>query len=431
MQILIVGSGGREHAIGWKLAQSPQRPELYFAPGNGGTSKIGTNIPIGVKEVDQLSRFALEFKIDLTIASSDDSLALGIVDAFQAKGLKIFGPTREAAKIEWSKAFAKELMTGIGVPTAPFKTFNMYVEAREYIRRHGAPIVVKVSGLALGKGAYVCKTVEDAENVLYDIMIARIHGDAGEIVIIEDFIEGPEASIHAFCDGPNFVLAPLSRDHKPALDNDEGENTGGMGTYAPVPEFTEKMMQEVSEKIVGPILRELARLGTPFVGILYPGLKITPNGLVVLEINARPGDPETQSYMRLLKTDLLDILMACVNGSLDKINVEWHPGFAVCIVAASGGYPGDYKKEFPITGIEEAEKNFGIVVFQAGTKLRDDGILTTSGGRVLGVSATGNTLGAALTFAYLVMNKIRFEGIQYRRDIGAKYLEADKWLKVP
>ncbi len=418
--ILIIGSGAREHALAWKLAQSPRIGKIYVAPGNGGTRQIATNIQIEASNIDELVKFAEKNAIDLTVVGPDDSLALGVVDAFQARGLRIFGPTRAAAEIESSKAFAKELMRETNVPTAAFRIFSKHSEALVYVRERGAPIVVKASGLALGKGVYVCKTLAEAESALAETMLDHVQGNAGNEVVIEEFLDGQEISIHAFCDGKTFVLLPAAQDHKPIRDNDEGKNTGGMGTIVPVPWVTAKTLQEVDEAIVRPTLKALAERGRPFTGLLYPGLKMTSNGPRVLEFNARFGDPETQSYMRLLKTDLLDILEACVDGTLDKLKIEWHQGFAVCVVIVSGGYPDEYKKGVPIYGIAEAERVPGIVVFHAGTKFDDE--LKTSGGRVLGVSAVGETLRDALDYAYKAIQLIQFEGMQYRRDIGAKAL---------
>ena len=418
--VLIIGSGGREHAFAWKLAQSPRIGKLYVAPGNGGTRQVAENIPVDATDINGLVQFAMKSEIGLTVVGPDDLLALGVVDAFQARGLRIFGPTRAAAEIESSKAFAKELMNEEGIPTAAFRIFREYNEALAYIRERGAPIVVKASGLALGKGAYVCKTLTEAESALAKIMIDRIHKDAGNEVIVEDFLDGQEISIHAFCDGKTSVLLPPAQDHKPINDGDKGKNTGGMGTIAPVSWVNVETLRFVDEQIVRPTLQALAKRGRPFTGLLYPGLKMTSSGPKVLEFNARFGDPETQSYMRLLKTDLLEILEACVNRTLAELAIEWHSGFATCVVLASGGYPDKYKKNVPIYGLTEAERVPGVVVFHAGTSF--EGGLKTSGGRVLGITAIGNTLRDALDRAYEVAQLIQFEGMQYRRDIGAKSL---------
>src|SRR3989338_7871599 len=417
--VLIIGSGGREHALAGKIAQSPRIGKLYVAPGNGGTRQVAENIPIEATDIDGLVKFAEKNEIGLTVVGPDDPLALGVVDTFRLRGLRIFGPTRTAAEIESSKAFAKNLMSEANIPTATFKIFSEYNKALSYVRERGAPIVVKASGLALGKGVYVCKTLAEAEGALAEIMVDYAHKEAGNEVVVEEFLDGQEISIHAFCDGKTFVLLPPAQDHKPIHDGDKGKNTGGMGTIAPVSWVSEDTLQTLGEQVVRPTLDALMKRGRRFSGLLYPGLKMTSNGPKVLEFNARFGDPETQSYMRLLKTDLLDILDACVDGKLADLAVEWNPGFAVCVVLASGGYPGKYKKGIPISGIGEAGKMPNVVIFHAGTTMYD-GQLRTSGGRVLGVTATGDSLRAALDRAYEAVNFIKFNGKQYRKDIGAK-----------
>jgi len=417
-KVLIIGNGGREHAFAWKLAQSSRIDKLYVAPGNGGTRNVAESIPIKATDIKGLVRFAEKNAIDLTIVGPDDLLALGIVDVFRSRDLRIFGPTRAAAKIEWSKAFAKRLMSDQNIPTASFRIFRKYDKALNYVRKHGAPIVVKASGLAFGKGVYPCKTLVEAEEALAEIMLKHVHKEAGDEVIIEGFLEGQEISIHAFCDGKTSILLPTAQDHKPIGDNDKGKNTGGMGTIAPVPWVTTEMLQNIERQIVKPTLDALAERGRPFAGCLYPGLKMTPTGPEVLEFNARFGDPETQSYMRLLKTDLLDVLEACVDGKLAELAIEWHSGFAACVVIASGGYPGKPKKEIPIFGIDEAEKVPGVIVFHAGTMYTDQ--LRTYGGRVLGVTAIGRTLQETLDHIYEAILRINFRGMQYRKDIGAK-----------
>ncbi|MHB8652045.1 MAG: phosphoribosylamine--glycine ligase [Minisyncoccota bacterium] len=418
--VLIIGSGGREHALAWKLAQSPRIGKLCIAPGNGGTRQVAENIPIEATDIEGLIHFVENNQIGLTVVGPDDSLALGVVDAFHARGLRIFGPTRAAAEIESSKVFAKNLMNEASIPTATFKVFSKYDEALSYVCERGVPIVVKANGLALGKGVYVCKTLAEAEVALTEIMLDHVHKEAGGEVVVEEFLDGQEISVHAFCDGKTFVLLPPAQDHKPIRDGDEGKNTGGMGTIAPVTWVSADTLQMVSEQVIRPTLDALAKHGRQFTGLLYPGLKMTSSGLKVLEFNARFGDPETQSYMRLLKTDLLDILEACAAGTLAELAIEWHSGFAVCVVIASGGYPDEYKKGVPLRGVAEAECVSNVVVFHAGTIFENE--LKTSGGRVLGVSATGNTLHDALNSAYEAARLIRFEGLQYRSDIGAKTL---------
>lgn len=416
--VLVVGSGGREHALAWKIAESPRLGKLYVSPGNGGTCQIAENIPVKATDISELARFVEKNAVDITIVGPDDPLALGIVDIFQSRGLRIFGPSRAAAQIEASKAFAKRFMREGDIPTAKFKIFRNYKRALKHVRKRGAPIVIKASGLALGKGAYVCGTLAEAEEALSEIMLKHVHKDAGNEVIVEDFLEGQEISIHALCDGKTSVLMPTAQDHKAIFDGDKGKNTGGMGTVAPVPWVKNETLDEVSALIVQPAIDALAKIGRPFFGCLYPGLKMTSDGPKVLEFNARFGDPETQSYMRLLKTDLLDILDACVDGNLGNIKIDWHPGFAVCVVLASGGYPDKYQKGFPIFGIKEAEGCKDVVVFHAGTEFTDR--LVTSGGRVLGVTATGQTLPEALLYAYEAVWRVRFKDMYFRKDIGSK-----------
>ena len=325
--VLLIGSGGREHSLAWKLAQSPKIGKLFVAPGNGGTQLIAQNVPIDATDVAKLLEFAQTNQIDLTIVGPDDPLALGIVDAFQAKGLRIFGPTKSAAEIEWSKSFSKKLMNDGGIPTAKFEVFKEHAKALDYVRSQHLPIVIKASGLALGKGVYVCNTLNEAEMALSEIMLEQVHKDAGNEVIIEEFLDGPEISIHALSDGNTFKLFPPSQDHKPIGEGNVGKNTGGMGTIAPISWITTGNMREINKRIVIPTLDALSNMGRPFTGLLYPGLKMATEGPKVLEFNARFGDPETQSYMRLLKTDLLDIVEACVEGKLSEINIEWNPGF--------------------------------------------------------------------------------------------------------
>lgn len=421
MDVLLIGSGGREHALAWKLKQSERIGKLYVAPGNAGTALLGENVPIGVMEFDKLADFAKENNIGLVVVGPDDPLAAGIVDFLESKSIRAWGASKAGAQLEASKAFSKQLMAEAGIPTADFKIFTRHDEALAYVRAQGAPIVVKASGLALGKGAYVCMTLTEAEAALDEIMVQKVHKEAGDEVVVEEYLDGPEISTHALCDGSNFVLFPSSQDHKRALDGDKGKNTGGMGTLAPLPWVSAGMMKEIETKVVKPTLDAMAKRGTPFKGLLYPGLMMTSKGPKVLEYNARFGDPETQVYMRLLKTDLLDLLDACLDGTLSGQQVEWASGYAVNIVLASGGYPDTYKKGLPITGIEDANQIPGVVVFHAGTTITD-GVLVTNGGRVLGVSAVGKTLKEALNRAYEAADKIQFEGKYMRRDIGAKSL---------
>jgi phosphoribosylamine--glycine ligase len=417
--VLIIGSGGREHALGWKLKQSTKVEKIYFAPGSVGTELIGETTGISIFDHKSLIQFALEKKIDFTVAGPDDALAAGVVNAFAESNLKIFGATKEAAQIESSKAFAKQLMKDENIPTAKYQAFSDFAKAKKYINKHSLPIVIKASGLALGKGVIIAKTHEEAMIAIEDIMVKKIFGEAGDTVVIEEFLEGREISIHTFSDGTHIFLFPPSRDHKPILEGNKGPNTGGMGTIAPVGEITEKQMELIKKTIIIPVIKGMKKRGIPFSGCLYPGLMMTKDGPKVVEFNSRFGDPETQSYVRLLKTDLFDILVACAEGKLSDIPIVWEDKFACCIVLASGGYPGEYKKGEVIYGIEEAERQNDIVVFQAGTK-NINGKLCTNGGRVLGITATGKTLDEALDKAYAVIGKqgIHFAGMQYRKDIG-------------
>jgi phosphoribosylamine--glycine ligase len=392
--------------------------KVLVAPGNGGTAE---NIPVSATDIPALLELAREQKPDLTVVGPDDALALGVVDAFRKAGLKIFGPSKAAAEIEASKVFAKGFMAKYGIPTAAFKTFTDYEPALEYLSSQKLPVVVKASGLALGKGVIIAQTMEEAEAALREMLVEKKFGEAGREVVIEEFLEGPEISIHALSDGKDLALLPSSQDHKQVFDGGKGPNTGGMGTVAPLPWVSPEQMEGIRARIVEPALAGLVAEDRPFSGILYPGLKMTPDGPKVLEFNARWGDPETQSYMRLLKSDAFELFLACAEGRLSGEKVEWESGAACCVVMASGGYPGSYEKGKEITGIADAEKLPGVVVFHAGTALRE-GKLATSGGRVLGVTATGPDLEAALTTAYEAVSRIKFEGAHWRKDIGATSL---------
>ena len=419
--VLIIGGGGREHALAWKLAQSPRIGKLYIAPGNGGTRLAGENIPIDAMDFENLAKFAKEKNVALTVVGPDNPLSEGIVDFFKLRRLRVWGPVKAAAHIEGSKAFAKRLMREAAGSTAALQIFTQHDDALAYVRERGVPIVVKANGLSFGKGVYVCMTLAEAEAALVEIMVERVFKDAGNEVVVEEYLDGQEISIHALADGKNFVLFPPAQDHKQIGENDTGKNTGGMGTIAPVPFVTPEALKDIETRVVRPTLRALAEHGASYTGILYPGLKMTSKGPKVLEFNARFGDPETQVYMRLLKTDLLDILEASTDGKLAGTNIEWKTGFAVNIVLASGGYPDTYKKGFPITGIEEAEKVEGVVVFHSGTSNQGESLIT-AGGRVLGVSAVGDTLQSALARAYEAVELIHFKGKYCPRDIGAKAL---------
>ena len=416
-KILIIGSGGREHAIGWKVKQSPNAGEIFFAPGNAGTLKIGTNVSILATDIPKLIEFVKREEIDLTLALPDDPLALGIVDEFQKEDLRIWGPTKAASQLEWSKAFSKHFMTNHDLPTARFKTFADYGGAKSYASRQHFPIVIKASGLALGKGVIVCQTLDEANQALEEMFIKKTFGEAGSEVVIEEFLTGPEISIHAFTDGKNYAIFPASQDHKKIGEDETGLNTGGMGTIAPVPFVTDELLKNIEINIVAPTIEAMSAEDAPFSGLIYPGFMLTNDGPKILEYNARFGDPEAQTYVRLLDTDILDIFNACIDEKLNEIEIKWKNLFACNIVLASGGYPENYEKGKVISGIDEAEMQPDIVVFHAGTKM-EAGKLTTNGGRVLGVSATGNTLEEVLAKAYKAVEKISFEGMQYRKDIG-------------
>jgi phosphoribosylamine--glycine ligase len=419
--ILIVGGGGREHAVGWKVKQSPRCGELYFAPGNAGTAEIGSNVDIAATDILGLIEFVKISNIQLTLALPDDPLALGIVDSFRAVGLRIFGPTQEASQLESSKAFAKSFMESHNLPTAAFKNFTNYPAAEEYVTTISFPLVIKASGLALGKGVVICQDIAEARATLDSMLVRKTYGDAGSVVVVEEFMTGPEISVHAFSDGETYKMFPISQDHKKALDDDLGLNTGGMGTITPLPFVDQALFDAMAHEIVAPTLDGMNKSGAPFEGILYPGLMLTPNGPKLLEYNARFGDPETQIYMRLLETDLLDIVDACIDKKLHQIDIVWSSMAACNIVLASGGYPGSYEKGKPISGIADAQSDPDIVVFHAGT-IVSEGTIVTNGGRVLGVSAVAPTLQEALNKAYAAVTKISFEGMQYRKDIGKKAL---------
>lgn len=418
-KILVIGGGGREQALAWKLAQSDKVDKLYVAPGNGGSRGIIENVAIGWLDIDGLLKFAQEKQVDLTVVGQEAASEAGVVDAFQAAGLTIFGPTKAAVKIESSKVMSKDLMTTENIPTAVYKTFTDAHEALVYARERPLPVVIKADGLAEGKGVTVCFTTEEIETAIDKTMIKKAFGNAGNQIVVEDFLKGQEVSVHALCDGQQSVIFPASQDHKQIYDGDKGPNTGGMGVIAPVPWVTAQHLNYVSKSIVQPALRGLSQQGATFTGCLYPGLMIDGDAINVVEFNARFGDPEAEVYMRLLDGDLYDILMDCAQGKLDPAKVAWKEGFAVSVVAASPGYPGSYPKGLAITGIEEAEALDDIVVFHAGTTVKD-GQLVTNGGRVLNVTATGSTLDEALAKAYAAIKKINFEGMHYRTDIGRR-----------
>lgn len=420
--ILIIGAGGREHALAWKLAQSPQVKQIIVAPGNGGTDggpdAAVRSVPVAVHDVEGLLGIVRREQIDLVVVGPEAPLALGIVDRLQAAGLRVFGPNQAAAQLETSKAFAKDFMWESGIPTASYAVFSDYAAALEYVRQGERPLVVKASGLAAGKGVLVCDTLLQAEQALFDVMQARLFGEAGDLVIVEERLSGPEVSLLAFTDGRTVVPMVAAQDHKRVFDGDLGPNTGGMGAYAPAPHVTPALLDEIVRTVLQPAVDGLAAQGTPYVGVLYAGLMLTPAGLRVLEFNARFGDPETQVILPLLATDLLEIIDACVDGRLAETTVSWDGGAAAAVVAASPGYPGDYPKGLPVSGLDAANQVPGVTVFHAGTR-RHHGEVLTEGGRVLAVTGTGPDLAAALGRAYEGIRHIHFEGMHYRRDIGA------------
>lgn len=416
MKVLVVGGGGREHAICWKLSQSPKVTELYCAPGNGGIAQVATCVPIKATDIDAMVAWAAESAVDLVVVAPDDPLALGMVDALEAAGIPAFGPRKNAAIIEASKAFSKELMKKYHIPTAKYETFTDMDAALAYIDAQGAPIVVKADGLALGKGVIVAATVEEGKAAVRDMMEGGKFGASGATVVIEECMTGPEVTVLAFCDGERVIPMPSSQDHKRAFDGNQGPNTGGMGAISPSPNYTPAVAQRCMEEIFLPTAAALKAEGRPFHGVLYFGLMLTPDGPKVVEYNARFGDPECQAVLSLLESDLLDIFLACRNGTLDKLEIRWSDKAACCLVLASGGYPGSYQTGYPITGLGGAGKT--ATVFHAGTKKDTEGRICTAGGRVLGVTATGKDLNAAIDAAYAAASHVHFENVHFRTDIG-------------
>ena len=421
MRVLVIGGGGREHALAWKLAQSPKCEKLYALPGNPGMEDIAECIGgISVEDLAAVVKLAQEKAIDLVVVGPEVPLTNGIVDALGEAGIRAFGPSRLAAEIEGSKAFSKGLMKKYGIPTAKYEVFTEAEAAREYVRKEGAPIVIKADGLAAGKGVIVAMTMDEALHAIDDIMEDKAFGQAGSRVVIEEFMEGEEASLLAFTDGETIVPMISSQDHKRAYDGDKGPNTGGMGTYAPAPVMTAEMVQAATEKILRPAIAAMKAEGRPYQGCLYAGLMITKDGPKVVEFNARFGDPETQVVLPLLESDLVEIMTACVEGSLASLDIRWSRGAAVCVVMASGGYPGSYAKGKVISGLEEA-KEAGNLVFHAGTAQKD-GNIVTNGGRVLGVVARAGSIREAVDHAYAGVGKISFEDAFYRKDIAHRAL---------
>jgi phosphoribosylamine--glycine ligase len=429
MRILVIGSGGREHALVWKLAQSPHATQLSCAPGNAGIAQehLAKNgavvgcVNIGAEDLPKLLAFAQKNKADLTVVGPDNPLALGIVDLFQQHGLRIWGVNRKAAQFESSKVFSQKFMGKYGIPTAAAGAFSDVVAAKKFCAVLGGKCAVKADGLALGKGVLICANQTEAEKAVDEIMVSKVFGAAGASVVIQEFLEGIEVSLHALCDGKTAKLFPTSQDHKRALDGEAGLNTGGMGTYSPTPFLSDAELEKTGGAILTPWLRGCAEEKIDFRGILYPGIMLTKSGPKVLEFNARFGDPETQVYLTRLENDLVELLDASVTGTLDKIELKWKMEASVCVVMASGGYPGNYPKGKIISGLTEAAKLPDTKVFHAGTTLKNSQIVT-NGGRVLGVTALGKDLKTAQAAAYAAVKKIHFDGAHFRRDIAAKAL---------
>lgn len=421
MKILVVGGGGREHAICWKLKQSPLVEKVFCAPGNAGIEQDAECVNISASDITKLADFASSNRIDLTVVGPEEPLTKGIVDVFASKGLKVFGPTAKSAKIEGSKVFAKELMRKAGIPTAGFAVFAEPKKAIDFAKSLKGGAVIKADGLAAGKGVIVCTSQKEIEEAVELIMVKKAFGDAGNQVVVEELLTGEEASFLAFTDGENVVPLASSQDHKRVFDEDRGPNTGGMGAYSPAPVVTDKVHELIMNKVIKPAVSAMAEQGSPYVGVLYAGVMVKDEVPYVLEFNARFGDPETQPLLVRLKSDLVEVILDALDKKLNNRALEWEPGSAVCVVMASGGYPGNYEKGKVISGLEEVSKMENVVVFHAGTK-RENGKIVTAGGRVLGVTAWEKDLAFAIERAYLAVEKIRWEGVHYRKDIGKKGL---------
>ncbi|MBQ3110950.1 MAG: phosphoribosylamine--glycine ligase [Clostridia bacterium] len=419
MKVLVVGGGGREHTIVWKLSQSPKVDKIYCAPGNAGIATLAECVAIKATDIDAMVNFAVENKIDMVMVAPDDPLVLGMVDAMEAKGIRAFGPRANAAIIEGSKVFSKDLMKKYNIPTAKYEVFDNADAAIEYLQTAPIPTVIKAEGLALGKGVIIAMTLEEAEKAVHEMMEDKVFGNAGSRIVIEEFLSGPEVSVLAFTDGK--VIKPMvsAQDHKRAYDNDEGLNTGGMGTFSPSRIYDEKMAEECMNNIFLPTMNAMNKEGRTFKGVLYFGLMATKDGVKVIEYNCRFGDPETQVVLPRLESDLYDIFDAIIDERLSEVDIKWRDGGAVCVVCASGGYPVKYESGFEITGIEDAEALGDITVFHAGTK-NTDGKIVTAGGRVLGVTAVAESLDAAIKKAYEGVDKVHFDKMHYRKDIGIK-----------
>ena len=419
MRVLVIGSGGREHALVWKIKQSPKVEKIFCAPGNAGTSEIADNIPIAADDIGGLLQFALKKEIGLTVVGPEQPLVMGIVDQFELKGLRIFGPNAIAAELEGSKSFSKDIMQKYGLPTAEYKIFTSAESATKYIQAKNCPLVVKADGLAAGKGVLLCRSSREALAAVDTIMRQRLFGEAGDQIVVEEFLEGQEISVLAFSDGQTVLLMDSAQDHKAVYDGDIGPNTGGMGAYSPAPVFTEIMQQKVRDKIMLPMVRAMQQEGRIYKGILYAGLMLTKTGPQILEFNVRFGDPETQPLMVRMDTDIIPLFEACIDGTLGQCQVNWKNKSSVCVVMAAEGYPGTYQKGEIISGLKNANSTPEVVVFHAGTKEKYGKVLT-NGGRVLGVTASGENTEIAIKVAYDAVGKVNWRGVHYRKDIGSR-----------
>ncbi len=421
MKILVVGSGGREHAIVWKLAQSPKADKIYCAPGNAGIAEIAECVPISATAIKSLADFAEEKQIDLTVIGMDDPLMLGVVDEFESRGLRVFGPRANAAILEGSKVFSKNLMQKYDIPTAGYWEFTDPEAAKSFLKEHNTyPIVLKADGLALGKGVLICQNEQEALDGVDEIMVDQKFGTAGAQMVVEEFLVGQEVSVLSFCDGKTVRTMVSAQDHKRALDHDQGLNTGGMGTFSPSQYYTADLQKEAEEKVFQKTVDAMNAEGRTFKGIIFFGLMLTKDGVKVLEYNARFGDPETQVVLPRLESDLVDIFEACIDGTLDQIDIQWKDNAAVCVVLASGGYPVSYQKGYPIKGLNAFDDRDDMMIFHAGTAKNEEGEFVTNGGRVLGVVALADTLNQAIEKAYEHVDDVTFEKVHYRHDIGRK-----------
>ena len=421
MKVLVIGAGGREHALVWALSRSPKVKKIFVAPGNSGMARLAETVPLLINKTVELADFAVSQQIGLTVVGPEQPLVDGLVDYFQERKLPVFGPTKKAAALEGSKVFAKKLMETCGVPTARSRIFQDLQEALRHVELSPLPVVVKADGLAAGKGVIVARAREEAAQAVAAMMKDKLFGDSGRQVVVEEYLEGEEVSILALVDGKSFVLLEPSQDHKRAFDNDEGPNTGGMGAYSPVPMVTPRDLEQIRSRVFKPIVEAMAKAGTPFKGVLYAGLMLTVEGPKVLEFNVRFGDPEAQALLPRLKTDLAELMLACIEGRVDKVPVQWDPRFAACVALCSQGYPGKYDMGREVTGLADAAELHETVIFHAGTK-KEGSRLVTVGGRVINVVGLGETLELALEKAYRAAEIIQFQGKQFRRDIGARAL---------